>query len=221
MIRLIKENNSSYEKNMEKIHYYAKRVMDDINRAAKVFLDAREEFTPIEPPEIAFGDEFFWEWAVTDYMDDFANIHGGSGDVEKVYTRRGYLAYNVIYGQFSADELYEHGDAKESLMDMVCEYGSMDDLYFVTCDNYHTLEELANDPYAVFDDVFGDDEKEKENYAYEVAIEFDLLTQSDRVYDMTSDAEGFVKLYNEVSDYLSYDNLELLWNDYSEQMEEE
>lgn len=78
----------------------------------------------------------------------------------------------------------------------------------------HTIADLAADPYAVFDDVFGDDESDKLYYSEEVLAEFDLLTSSDRVYDFAKDAQGIVNLYNEVSDYFSYSNAEQLLSEY-------
>ena len=47
-----------------------------------------------------------------------------------------------------------------------------------------------------------------------------LWTQSDKVYDMTSDAQKFVDLYNEVADYFSYDTAEKLLEEYNASAEE-
>jgi hypothetical protein len=95
----------------------------------------------------------------------------------------------------------------------------MGDVYYVTTEFGHTIADLANDPYAVFDDVFGDDESDKLYYSEEVLAEFDLLTSSDRVYDLAKDAQGIVDLYNEVSDYFSYTNAEQLLTEFNSEID--
>lgn len=205
--RRITAATGSYESDMKKIQYYAQRVMEDIREASNILQN--EGWAPIEVPEVD-GDEYFYDWYVNDYVDLFDSNHSGNEELIKSYNRRG-AEFDVSYGQFNSKDLYNYGDSVDDLMLQVESYPNMEDLYMVTYEYGFTIEDLANDPYAVFEHW---DEEDRIYYAEEVLDEFDLLTQSDSVYDMTSDARGIVNLYNEVANYFSYDSAETALQDY-------
>ena len=212
--RAIKASADSYDSDMQKIQYYAQKVTEDAKRASEIFQNAGEQFVPIEIPDVYDADNDFYEWYYRDYVDNFDDWKQGDGSIDVSYGYRGEPEINVSYGYFNSADLYNYGDDEESMFEFVQSYNYMEDLYFVTSEYGHTIEDLANDPYAVFDDVYGDDESEKRNAAYEVLSEFDLWTQSDRMYDLAADAQKFVDLYNEVSDYFSYSNAEALLKEF-------
>lgn len=202
----------SYEANMQKIQYYAQKVVADIKSAAEIFDKAGESWTPIEIPDVN-GDDLFYEWYYTDYIQNFDDTHSKD---EEIYELRGRnVEYAVRYGYFDSNDLENYGDDEAALYDFIQSFNHMEDIYYVTTEFGHTVADLANDPYAVFDDVFGEDESDKLYYSEEVLAEFDLLTSSDRVYDLAKDAQGIVNLYNEVSDYFSYTNAEQLLAEYN------
>lgn len=210
--RRITAAEGSYEANMQKIQYYAQKVVADIKSAAEIFDKARESWTPIEIPEVN-GDDLFYEWYYTDYIQNFDDTHSKD---EEIYELRGRnIEYAVRYGYFDSNDLENYGDDEAALYEFVQSLNFMEDIYYVTTEFGHTIADLANDPYAVFDDVFGDDESDKLYYSEEVLAEFDLFTSSDRVYDLAKDAQGIVNLYNEVSDYFSYTNAEQLLAEYN------
>ena len=217
--RPIKASASPYDNNMQKIQYYAKKVVADINNAADIFAKAREGWTPIEIPDVP-GDDLFYESYVTDYIELFDSNHSKD---EEIYELRGgrNIEYAVRYGYFDSNDLENYGDDEDALYDFMQSFNYMGDIYYVTTEFGHTIADLATDPYAVFDDVFGDDESDKLYYSEEVLAEFDLLTSSDRVYDFAKDAQGIVNLYNEVSDYFSYSNAERLLSEFESGFEEE
>lgn len=216
--RRIVASASSYDSNMQKIQYYAKKVVADISMAADIFAKAREGWAPIEIPDVP-GDDLFYEWYVTDYIDSFDDSHSKD---EEIYELRGRnVEYAVKYGYFDSKDLGNYGDDEDALYDFLQSLNYMEDIYYVTTEFGHTIADLAADPYAVFDDVFGDDESDKLYYSEEVLAEFDLLTSSDRVYDFAKDAQGIVNLYNEVSDYFSYSNAEQLLSEYESGYEDE
>ena len=196
----------SFEANVEKIKYYASKVMEDINAASQIFQNSGESWTPIEVPDVPVEDDgqLFYEWYVQDYVDLFDGNHPDGGEIIQSYNRRG-SEFNVSYGYFNSKDLYNYGDDVESLMEFVEGANYMEDLYWVTFENGCTIQDLATDPYKVFNNY---DDEDKLYYSEEVLAEFDLWTQSDRQYDLAKDAQGIVNLYKEVSDYFSYDNAE-------------
>jgi hypothetical protein len=197
----------NYDSDLQKIQFYAKKVLEDIKEASAILQN--EGWRPIEVPEVG-GDEYFYEWYVTDYVDLFDSNHSGNEELIQSYNRRG-SEFDVSYGQFNSKDLYNYGDSVADLMLQVESYPNMEDLYMVTYEYDFTIEDLANDPYKVFEHW---DDEDKKYYAEEVLDEFDLLTQSDSVYDMASDAQGIVDLYNEVANYFSYDAAEAALNDF-------
>ena len=204
--RRITASEGSFEANVEKIKYYASKVMEDINAAAQIFQNSGESWTPIEVPDVYVeGDgQLFYEWYVQDYVDLFDNNHSNGGEIIQSYNRRG-SEFDVSYGYFNSKDLYNYGDDVESLIEFVEGFNYMEDLYMVTFEYGFTIQDLATDPYKVFNDF---DDEDKLYYSEEVLAEFDLWTQSDRQYDLAKDAQGIVDLYKEVSDYFSYDNAE-------------
>lgn len=204
--RRITATEGSFEANVEKIKYYASKVMEDINAAALIFQNSGESWTPIEVPDVYVESDgqLFYEWYVQDYVDLFDNNHPNGGEIIQSYTRRG-SEFDVSYGYFNSKDLYNYGDDVESLVEFVEGFNNMEDLYMVTFEYGFTIQDLATDPYKVFNDF---DDEDKLYYSEEVLAEFDLWTQSDRQYDLAKDAQGIVNLYKEVSDYFSYDNAE-------------
>ena len=180
--------------------------MEDINAASQIFQNSGESWTPIEVPDVPVEDDgqLFYEWYVQDYVDLFDGNHPDGGEIIQSYNRRG-SEFNVSYGYFNSKDLYNYGDDVESLMEFVEGANYMEDLYWVTFENGCTIQDLATDPYKVFNNY---DDEDKLYYSEEVLAEFDLWTQSDRQYDLAKDAQGIVNLYKEVSDYFSYDNAE-------------
>ena len=131
-----------------------------------------------------------------------------------------YGSYTNVYcGYFNASDLEDsYGDTVDYLMRMVEESNHMEDLYMVTYEYDFTIQDLANDPYKVFEHW---DDEDKIYYAEEVAAEFDLWTQSDRVYDIASDAQKFMNMYNNVENYFSYSNAEQCLKDYNSSIDYE
>lgn len=209
--RPITAATGSYDTDMQKIQYFAKKVSEDIKEAEDILQSYPYEYSPIEIPDLDIDDSFdgFYNWF----------IEGCPGfdrdEVELTTIGRGRSAINIKYGWFNAEDMLYHGINIEDMLVEPYQY-----LYYVTAEYYHTIADLANDPYAVFDDVFGDDDYEKRSYAEDVVDTFDLLTYSDRDYSLASDARSFVKLYEAVSDYLSYENAKARYEEYIESFEE-
>lgn len=209
--RRITAAEGSYDANMQKIQYFAQKVVADISKAAEIFSEAGISWTPIEVPDVN-GDDLFYEWYCTDYIQNFDDAHNKDAEIYELRGRT--VKYAVRYGYFDSNDLENYGDDKASLYEFLQSFNFMGDVYYVTTEFGHTIADLAADPYAVFDDVFGDDESDILYYSEEVLAEFDLLTYSDRVYDFAKDAQGIVNLYNKVSAYFSHTNAEQLLAEY-------
>ena len=218
---IVKEqhNNDKLAPLMKKIQYFATKILNDVKGASDIFQNSRKSWSAITVPEIwdERMDDYFYEWYFQDYVDLFDSNHSNNESIRVDYDRDGPLIY-VSYGIFDSYDLYNDGDDFKSLSDLYEFASYMDDFYYVTYEFGYTLEDLANDPYKVFEHF---DEEDILYYAEEVLAEFDLFTNSDRNYDMTKDAKGIVKLYNEVEDYFSYDTAKQCLQDYCYGRDEE
>lgn len=213
---IVKEqpNNDKLSPLMKKIQYFATKILNDVEGATNIFQNSGISWDAITVPEIwdERMDDYFYEWYFQDYVDLFDSNHSNNESIRVEDDRNVPLIY-VSYGIFDSYDLYNYGDSLESLSDLY-EYASyMDDFYYVTYEFGYTLEDLANDPYKVFEHF---DEEDKLYYAEEVLGEFDLFTNSDRSYTMSKDAQGIVNLYNEVENYFSYNNAKQCLDDYKD-----
>lgn len=218
---VIKEQNTTDRLStlMNKIQHYASKIVDDIKKASDIFKDSRISWGAITVPDIydENADDVFYDWYFQDYVDLFDDVHSKEEGIEVKYDRDGPLIY-VSYGYFNSYDLDNYGDDFNTLSDLYEYANYMDDFYYVTYEFGYTLEDLATDPYKVFEHF---DDKDKLYFAEEVLGEFDLFTNSDRIYEMAKDAQGIVNLYNEVENYFSYDNAEQCLHDYKDGLNEE
>ena len=96
----------SYDEMIQKIQYYAKKIIADIYEAAEII--GNHQFVNIPVPEIYVDDyvdpDLFFDWYVTAYIDNFDSNHPG-GELEEIRGYRGAVEYNVSYGVLSGSEL--------------------------------------------------------------------------------------------------------------------
>lgn len=215
----------TYEAYCERISYLLKKILADMKSAAKILDSANTDFQGIVPSDQYYNENAtdfdyssFWDW----YMEDEGKVSNGAEVVESTTGwDRNYYAYGVEYGDLSSDELYNEvhdyraADFYQVLQNFCVGSSYMEDLYYSTVEYEHTLDELANNPDAVFSDIY-DSEKEKYELAYEVVLELDLWTQGDsaKAYSYTESAKGLVQAYEELGDYFSSDTMQDAFDEY-------
>jgi hypothetical protein len=213
-MKIMNENDNAdkFDQLIQKIQYYATKIVDDIKKAANIFRQSGINWGPIYIPKIydERADDLFFEWYVTDYINYFDDNHPKDAGIELKYGRNDAYVY-VSYGWFNSYDLDNYGDDEAYLYEFVESLDYTDDLWYVTSEYGFTLEDLATDPYKVFEHF---DEKDRLYYAEEVLAEFDMFTLSDRRYDLAKDASGTVKLYQEVENYFSYNTAEQALKDF-------
>lgn len=229
--RRIMAASITYDQMIQKIQYYAKKIIADIYEAAEII--GNHQFVNISVPDVDIDDrvdpDLFFNWYVTDYVDNFDANHPG-GEIVEVDSWGAYrrLAYNVAFGVLDGSELEDLTEATprggsnvemnaQALMSIVTGWPFMEDTYFVTEEYGFTLKDLADDPYTVFDNF--NDEEQRIFEASEVLDEMDLWTQSDQRYPFAKSAAGLIELYDEVDEYFSYGNASRLYDEYVDGMD--